>query len=347
MKFLIVAAKTGGHVFPAVAIANKLIKNNHKIVLIGTDSEIEKKAYEKFDSQFYQLSIEGFRGKNLYRQLLVTLQVFTNIFRVLKIIKKEKINGMIGFGGFISVPSGIACWIKNIPVFIHEQNAVMGSANKLLSNFSKINFLGFKIDKLNNSVLTGNPIRDSFLNIKNGNKSENKKIKIYITGGSQGANYINENIPEALKSFSSNIDIKHQCGINHLHKVKTYYDSMNIQVEVSEFYDNPENVIKWSDFVISRAGALSLSEIISLGRGVLMIPLSNSIDNHQVENAKNIQDINLGIMHEEKDGLESLIAKIKDIIESKKYVDWKDSKSMLHMNASRTIVNHVESYFKR
>ena len=347
MKFLIVAAKTGGHVFPAVAIANKLIKNNHKIVLIGTDSKIEKKAYEKFDSQFYKLSIEGFRGKNLYRQFLVILQVFTNIFRVLKIIKKEKINGMIGFGGFISVPSGIACWIKNIPIFIHEQNAVMGSANKLLSNFSKINFLGFKIDKLNNSVLTGNPIRDSFFNIENGNKSEDKKIKIYITGGSQGANYINENIPEALKSFPSNIEIKHQCGINHLHKVKTYYDSMNIHVEVSEFYDNPENVIKWSDFVISRAGALSLSEIISLGRGVLMIPLSNAIDNHQVENAKNIQDINLGIMHEEKDGLESLIAKIKDIIESKKYVDWKDSKSMLHMNASRTIVNHVESYFKR
>ena len=347
MKFLIVAAKTGGHVFPAVAIANKLIRNNHKIVLIGTDSEIEKKAYEKFDSQFYQLSIEGFRGKNLYRQFLVILQVFTNIFRVLKIIKKEKINGMIGFGGFISVPSGIACWIKNIPIFIHEQNAVMGSANKLLSNFSKINFLGFKIDKLNNSVLTGNPIRDSFFNIKNGNKSEDKKIKIYITGGSQGANYINENIPVALKSFPSNIEIKHQCGINHLHKVKTYYDSMNIHVEVSEFYDNPENVIKWSDFVISRAGALSLSEIISLGRGVLMIPLSNAIDNHQVENAKNIQDINLGIMHEEKDGLESLIAKIKDIIESKKFIDWKDSKSMLHMNASKTIVNHVENYFNR
>ena len=254
---------------------------------------------------------------------------------------------MIGFGGFISVPSGIACWIKNIPIFIHEQNAVMGSANKLLSNFSKINFLGFKIDKLNNSVLTGNPIRDSFFNIKNGNKSEDKKIKIYITGGSQGANYINENIPEALKSFPSNIEIKHQCGINHLHKVKTYYDSMNIHVEVSEFYDNPENVIKWSDFVISRAGALSLSEIISLGRGVLMIPLSNAIDNHQVENAKNIQDINLGIMHEEKDGLESLIAKIKDIIESKKFIDWKDSKSMLHMNASKTIVNHVENYFNR
>tara|TARA_B100000989_G_scaffold80420_1_gene57313 strand:- start:19 stop:1062 length:1044 start_codon:yes stop_codon:yes gene_type:complete len=347
MKFLIVAAKTGGHVFPAVAIANKLIKNNHKIVLIGTDSKIEKKAYEKFDSQFYKLSIEGFRGKNLYRQFLVILQVFTNIFRVLKIIKKEKINGMIGFGGFIGVPSGIACWIKNIPIFIHEQNAVMGSANKLLSNFSKINFLGFKIDKLNNSVLTGNPIRDSFFNIENGNKSEDKKIKIYITGGSQGANYINENIPEALKSFPSNIEIKHQCGINHLHKVKTYYDSMNIHVEVSEFYDNPENVIKWSDFVISRAGALSLSEIISLGRGVLMIPLSNAIDNHQVENAKNIQDINLGIMHEEKDGLESLIAKIKDIIESKKYIDWKDSKSMLHMNASKTIVNHVENYFNR
>ncbi len=107
MKFLIVAAKTGGHIFPAVAVADEIKKNNFELVFLGTGSSIEEGAYDKFSSVFYKLRMEGFRGKSLSKKLKVIFQVIFNIFKVIKIIKKEKINAMIGFGGFITVPVGI------------------------------------------------------------------------------------------------------------------------------------------------------------------------------------------------------------------------------------------------
>ena len=167
MKILIVAAKTGGHVFPASSIAKELILNDHEIVFLGTGSEIEKSAYKDISSKSYNLSIQGYRGQNVITRLKVLMQVFVNVFRVMKIVSREKIDGMIGFGGFITVPAGIGCWLKRKPIFLHEQNAVLGSANKLLSNFSKINFLGFPIENINKSVISGNPIRKSFINNQN------------------------------------------------------------------------------------------------------------------------------------------------------------------------------------
>ena len=162
MKFLIVAAKTGGHVFPAATVSKKLLNNSHQIILIGTGNKIEINAYEDLNSKQYKLHMDGFRGKNVFIKIKVLFQVITNIFYLTKVIKKERIDAMIGFGGFISVPAGIACFIKGIPVFTHEQNSVMGSANKLLSKFAVINFLGFEINNINNSIFSGNPIRDSF-----------------------------------------------------------------------------------------------------------------------------------------------------------------------------------------
>ena len=112
MKFLLVAAKTGGHVFPASVIGKELTKNNHEVIFIGTGSEIERNAYHNLDSELYELSMEGFRGANLIKKLQVLFQIFVNVFKVIQIINKEKINAMIGFGGFITVPVGFACWIK-------------------------------------------------------------------------------------------------------------------------------------------------------------------------------------------------------------------------------------------
>ena len=346
MKYLIVAAKTGGHVFPAKAIANQLINNNHEIVLLGIGNEIEKNAYKELESNFYKLSIDGFRGQNIFKKLKVLFQILGSIFKVFKIIKKENIDAMIGFGGFICIPSGIAIWIKRIPIFIHEQNAVMGSANRLLSKIAKINFLGFPTKKINRSIFSGNPIRESFSNNFDNTIRNQNEVRIYITGGSQGANYINQQIPMILKELPYNLKIKHQCGKNNFNIVNNLYKTDSFDVEISEFYDDPSQQILWSDFVISRAGALSLSEIVSLKRGALIIPLPTSIDNHQVENAKSIQKMKMGILHEEKDDIEELKNKLKDIIEKKLYLDWKNYYTSKHVDASKIIVSHIEDYFR-
>ena len=348
MKFLIVAAKTGGHVFPASTVGKKLINNNHQIVLIGTGNKIEINAFKELNSKQYKLSIDGFRGKNFFTKLKTLMQIILNLIYLMKIIKKEKVDAMISFGGFISVPAGIACFVKGIPVFTHEQNSVMGSANKLLSKFAEINFLGFEITNIKNSIFSGNPIRDSFVdnNIDKFEKSDNK-IKVYITGGSQGSKFINENMPHAMKPLSEFLLIKHQCGLDNYEKVKDEYETKNIDAEVSEFFDNPEEQIKWSDFVISRAGALSLSEITSMKKGCLMIPLPHSIDNHQYKNAKKIEDIGMGVLHQEKENISQLTNKINEIIKDKKYINWNKNKASIHINAANEIVKHIENYLNK
>ena len=347
MKFLLVAAKTGGHVFPASVIGKELIKNNHKVIFIGTGSEIEKNAYHDLNSELYELSMEGFRGANIIKKLQVLLQTFINVFKVIQIINKEKINAMIGFGGFITVPVGVACWIKRKPIFTHEQNAVIGSANKLLSNISKINFLGFPIKGFNKSIYSGNPIRESFVNNRENIIDDKKKIRIYITGGSQGSQYINKNLPRIFKDFSNNIKITHQCGKNNFQEVSNIYYQEGIDAEISEFYQNPVEQILWSDFVISRGGALSLSEITSLRRGIVIIPLPTSIDNHQAENAKSIERMEMGIMHEEKDHINKLKEKIRGIIENKIYLKWKSLENNNHINSSKIIVKQLENYLDK
>ena len=255
---------------------------------------------------------------------------------------------MIGFGGFISVPAGIACFIKGIPVFTHEQNSVMGSANKLLSKFAVINFLGFEISNINNSIFSGNPIRDTFRDYSKDITEElGDKIKVYVTGGSQGSKYINLNMPHALEPLSEYLLIKHQCGLDNLEQVKSEYESRNIEAEVLEFFNNPEEQIKWSDFVVSRAGALSLSEITSMKKGALMIPLPNSIDNHQYENAKKIEDMGMGILHEENEDISYLTDKLNEIIKDKKYINWKKYELTNHVNAANEIVKHIEEYLNK
>tara|TARA_B100001989_G_scaffold248187_1_gene221461 strand:+ start:9361 stop:10491 length:1131 start_codon:yes stop_codon:yes gene_type:complete len=369
MKFLIVAAKTGGHVFPASVIGKELIKNNHDIVFIGTGSEIEKNAYDNL-AKLYELQMEGFRGSNLIKKFQVLFQTFFNIFKAIQIINKEKIDAMIGFGGFITVPVGIACWITRKPIFTHEQNVVIGSANKLLSKISKINFHAFPFNHMydagripsgywrGKSIFTGNPIRESFINHREeidhpkyeddllspkGLQARNE-IRIYITGGSQGSEYINKYVPKIFNDFSNKIKIKHQCGKNNLHEVSDIYLKEDIDAEISEFYQNPVEQILWSDFVISRGGALSLSEVTSLRRGLVIIPLPNSVDNHQVENAKSIEKEGMGFMHEQKDHIDKLREKIKDIIENKIYLKWTYRKNNSHIGSSNKIIEQLENY---
>ena len=369
MKFLIVAAKTGGHVFPASVIGKELIKNNHDIVFIGTGSEIEKNAYDNL-AKLYELQMEGFRGSNLIKKFQVLFQTFFNIFKAIQIINKEKIDAMIGFGGFITVPVGIACWITRKPIFTHEQNVVIGSANKLLSKISKINFHAFPFNHMydagripsgywrGKSIFTGNPIRESFINHREeidhpkyeddllspkGLQARNE-IRIYITGGSQGSEYINKYVPKIFNDFSNKIKIKHQCGKNNLHEVSDIYLTEDIDAEISEFYQNPVEQILWSDFVISRGGALSLSEVTSLRRGLVIIPLPNSVDNHQVENAKSIEKEGMGFMHEQKDHIDKLREKIKDIIENKIYLKWTYRKNNSHIGSSNKIIEQLENY---
>ncbi|MFQ3339814.1 MAG: UDP-N-acetylglucosamine--N-acetylmuramyl-(pentapeptide) pyrophosphoryl-undecaprenol N-acetylglucosamine transferase [Gammaproteobacteria bacterium] len=343
MKILVTAAKTGGHIFPAIAVGSDLIKNGHEVIFLGSGAEIERNALKDTNLSYFSIQMEGYRGKGLLAKIKALLLIPKSIYSTAALIKKEKIDAMIGFGGFITVPSGIACFLMRKPLFTHEQNSIHGSANKLLSKIAKINFLGFPLNSnLKNEVISGNPIRDTFISSPDKlDLVEREAINIYVTGGSQGSEYINNNIPIAFKNSPYQINIKHQCGVNKLDSVIELYSKTKINFEVREFYKHPENLIEWSDFIISRSGALSISEITSMSKGILMIPLPSSIDNHQFYNAKHIESINMGIIHLEESGEAALEEKISNIISQNLFKKWKENNNKDHIMAAQTISKKV------
>ena len=245
------------------------------------------------------------------------------------------------FGGYISLPVGLSAWICRKPLFLHEQNAIMGTSNKALMKFSKLIFLGFSINEqvTKKMMLVGNPINK--LNKNSSSNHKHEPLRIYITGGSQGSEFINQNIPLVLNALEIPLEVRHQSGNGKSLGVKELY-SNHISVEVKEFYDLPQDSIVWSDFIISRAGALSLSEAISLKRGCVMIPLPSAIDNHQLLNAINIVDLGMGLVHEESESMELLSKKLKIIIETKEYAQWSYKESNLdHFKAARRMLSSI------
>jgi len=341
MKILVSAAKTGGHIFPAIAVGNEITRLGHEVVFMGTGEPIEVDALKTSKFKNFVLVMEGFRGKNFFSKIKSLMLIPKSIFSTIRIVRKERIDAMVGFGGFITVPIGLAFFLLRKPIFIHEQNSILGSANKLLSKVATINFTAFPLNiSIKNNIICGNPIRESFKSFSEEIENDGF-IKIYITGGSQGAEYINTELPKSLKKFKHQVLIKHQCGKDKKDLVNDLYKKFKINAEVMEFYNSPESQIKWSDFVISRSGALTISEVTSMSRGLLMIPLPSSIDNHQFYNAKHIEKINMGFIHEQKDGFEDLSSKLEEIFNQKTYNKWKNSQNTDHLLSAANIANQV------
>jgi len=340
MKFLISAAGTGGHVFPALEFANECIKNNHEVIWMGTNTGIENRVVPK-NIKFLTIPMSGFRGKNLINKISSLLGLIVSIFKSIFYLYKNNIDYVICFGGYISLPVGLSAWICRKPLFLHEQNAVMGTSNKVLQKFSKKTFLGFSLNEplSKKMMLVGNPIKppkEIFFP-----DQSHESIRIYVTGGSQGSEFLNHNIPLALSALNTSLEVRHQSGVGKSSGIKRLYSS-NISVEVEEFYNSPHDAVLWSDFIISRAGALSLSEAISLKRGLLMIPLPSAIDNHQLLNAINILDLGMGLIHEESDSIESLSRKLKDILDKRLYLEWARAENNLdHFKAAGTMLNSI------
>tara|TARA_B100002019_G_scaffold99438_1_gene85648 strand:+ start:39 stop:1073 length:1035 start_codon:yes stop_codon:yes gene_type:complete len=341
---MISATKTGGHVFPAVEVGKYFKSNNHNVFFFGSGSEIELKAIDGKNFKYFSQSIKSFRGKGLIGKFSVLFSLPLYVLRSIRIIKKNKIDAFIGFGGFATIPISIASYLCKIPVYTHEQNSVQGSANSLISNFAKINFLGMKTTKeISRSKFVGNPIRKDFI-FSPKNISSNS-LNIYVTGGSQGARYINEVIPGLLMEAAGikNLNIRHQCGRGQEGWVKNIYKkNLGFQdVEVKEFFQSPSKNILWSDFVITRCGALSLSEISSMNRGMIMIPLPTSIDNHQLYNAKFFAENNMGIIHEQNNSVRDLQLKFNKIVKEEIFLSWNGQNMIDHSKAAKKIYEEI------
>jgi UDP-N-acetylglucosamine--N-acetylmuramyl-(pentapeptide) pyrophosphoryl-undecaprenol N-acetylglucosamine transferase len=287
------AGGTGGHIFPAIATSEKF-KNE---CIIITDSR-----FNKYGDRNIKLNIEYlpiFSSKN---KLKFFISLIPSVIKSIKLIRKYKPKKIISFGGYPTIPMLIASILMRKSITLHEANTIVGRTNKFFFPFAENLNTGFPLVNFKKKyIFTGNPVTKDVV------FSEYPKItdhiNILIFGGSQAAKIFTEKIPDFLINFATThnkkIKIVHQCKEDEVIELKSLYCNQNIECKVNHFFDDIINIIKDSHLIISRAGALSITEILTIGRPVILIPYPYATDNHQFYNAKFVEDNNMGILIEQ------------------------------------------------
>jgi UDP-N-acetylglucosamine--N-acetylmuramyl-(pentapeptide) pyrophosphoryl-undecaprenol N-acetylglucosamine transferase len=291
-RVLIMAGGTGGHVFPGLAIADYLRQKGIDVHWLGTQQGIEARLVPEAKFPLHLITIKGIRGNGIKSLLTAPLSIITAVMQSKRIIQKVNPDVVIGLGGFASGPGGMASWLMGRPLIIHEQNAKAGFTNKLLGHFAKRVLSGFpNVFKPQSKVqVVGNPVRVEIENIPAPSErllSRHAACRLLILGGSLGAQALNEVVPRALAKMQVNErpDIFHQTGDRHIDKVKSLYESIGVQANLTPFIKDMAFVYSWADMVLCRAGALTVAELCAVGLGAIFVPFPLAVDDHQTANA--------------------------------------------------------------
>lgn len=310
LNILITAGGTGGHIFPGLACAEAATSRSHQVSWIGTAAGMEKTLVPKHDIPFFGIETKGLRGKSVVNKVSAVWKAFYSTIQAMRLIRQLKPHVVIGFGGYVCGPVGLAAVLSGKPLLIHEQNAVAGLTNRLLARFSKKVFQAFPgaLDQYG-AATVGNPVRESIrASQAKEYASREKPYRLLVLGGSLGAQKINQELPLACQGIDEDVlEIRHQCGKGNEQKVKDNYASVNRRAEVSGFIDDMDAALAWADFVICRAGALTVSEITEAKLPALFIPFPYAVDDHQTKNASHLSQIGAAKILQEKDMNENLL----------------------------------------
>ncbi|MCD8454468.1 undecaprenyldiphospho-muramoylpentapeptide beta-N-acetylglucosaminyltransferase [Tenacibaculum finnmarkense genomovar ulcerans] len=355
INVIISGGGTGGHIYPAIAIANEIKERypSAKILFVGASDKMEMQKVPEAGYEIKGLWISGIQRKITFKNLLFPVKLVHSLWKAHVIIKKFKPDIAIGTGGFASGPTLMVAGKKNIPTLVQEQNSYPGITNKLLSKKAHkicVAYDGlerfFSKDKI---IKTGNPVRQDLLNItektsegKTFFKLDKTKKTILILGGSLGARKINELIEANLDFFKAqNVQLIWQCGKLYIDDYKRYNNLENVQVHA--FLNKMDLAYAAADFIISRAGASSVSELCIVGKPTVFIPSPNVAEDHQTKNAKAIVDKNGAILVVEKELTE--FSKVLEILlkDTKKQADLSENMNKLALpKATKDIVNQIE-----
>lgn len=293
---MMMAAGTGGHVFPALAVAKELQQQGIQVSWLATPTGMENRLLKNHNIPIYQIDIQGVRGNGAVRKLLAPFKILKATLSAMRYMKQLKVDAVAGFGGYVAGPGGLAARALGIPVIIHEQNAIAGFTNTQLSRIAKKVCQAFPGTFAESAkiVTTGNPVRKEITEILSPSwrYQEREKaglpLRVLIVGGSLGAQALNERVPEALKQLNVPLNVYHQCGQNHAEATRARYADKpaSLQVEVQPFIEDMAKAYADADLIICRAGALTVTEIATAGVAAVFVPLPSAVDDHQTANAR-------------------------------------------------------------
>ena len=351
MKLLIAGGGTGGHVFPAVAIAQEWLSRGvqREVVLVGTERGIEMKLVPQTGLPLETIRVAGLKGKGgttLVKNLAMLGAGLTDAFGVLK---RHRLAAAFGVGGYAAGPMLLATWLSGIPNVIFEPNAEPGFTNKVLAHLAKRIATGYQVAAEawgEKAVVTGCPVRPEFFTIVA--RPPEKPLRLLITGGSQGALPINRAFmaaAERLAARKTELQIVHQTGERDYNDVRAAYARCEFSAEVSAFLANMAERFAWADVIVCRAGAITAAEVAAAGKAAIFIPFGRATDSHQLRNAQEMVNGGAGrLIPEPELTAERLAREIFSLLDQPGDIEQLSTKarSLAHPYAAREIVNLIE-----
>jgi UDP-N-acetylglucosamine--N-acetylmuramyl-(pentapeptide) pyrophosphoryl-undecaprenol N-acetylglucosamine transferase len=292
-RVLIMAGGTGGHVFPGLALAHYLREKGIDVHWLGTKQGLESRLIPEANIPLHFITVNGLRGKGLKTLLTAPFKVSKAVNQSIRLMKEINPDVVIGMGGFVSGPGGVASWLTKRPLIIHEQNAKAGFTNKLLAHFSRRILEGFPhaFAPQPKVMSVGNPVRPEIANLPSPKERLHPirlPFRLLVLGGSLGAQALNEIVPRAVSQLSLDERplILHQTGDKHLETTGKLYESMGVNANLQPFIKDMANAYAWADMVLCRAGALTVAELCMVGLGAIFVPFPFAVDDHQTANAQ-------------------------------------------------------------
>lgn len=300
-RLMVMAGGTGGHVFPGLAVAKQLQDQGWDIRWLGTADRMEADLVPKHGIEIDFIRVKGLRGQGVLRLLKAPFQIVNAVLQARAHMKRWQPDAVLGMGGYVSGPGGIAAWLMGIPVVLHEQNAVAGLTNQWLSKIATKVFQAFK-GAFPNVPVVGNPVRQDVVAIDAPDirmAERTGPIRILVMGGSQGARILNQTLPEVMALLGDGYEVRHQAGKNNQASVEQTYQQQGVShVEVTEFIDDVASAYAWADLLVCRSGALTVSEVSAAGVGAIFVPFMHK-DRQQALNADHLVECGAAKMIEQ------------------------------------------------
>lgn len=300
---VIMAGGTGGHVFPGIALAEAFAQKGITTHWLGTQGGLEANWVAQAGLPFSAITIKGLRGNGLKGWLMAPINIWRAFLQARRILKQQAPGLVIGMGGFVCGPGGLAARSLGINLYLHEQNAIAGLTNKLLLPFAKRMFCGFEPQNLSSNKLEviGNPVRASIEAVAL--LEPNQSAKILVIGGSRGAQALNQTLPEALALISkaSRPAVLHQTGKNSVDSTRQAYQQAGVEAQVEAFIDDMALAYGEASLVVARAGALTIAELMASARPAVLVPYPYAVDDHQTANAQVMQRLQTGQVIQQAD----------------------------------------------
>lgn len=319
---MIFAAGTGGHVFPALAVARKLEQQGVPVVWVGTRKGIESRVVANTAFHFEEISIGGLRNKDWLTYLLAPVRLGLAGLQTAWLVLKHRPCAVLGMGGFVSGTGGLVAALFRRPLVIHEQNAIPGLTNRLLAPFATHILTAFPGAFVRENVeVVGNPVRREISQDRREHEvgePQDRRLRVLVVGGSLGAHTLNRTVPGALALLGAEKrpQVWHQTGDNKLEFTRQAYDAHRIEARVDAFIENMHDAYAWADLVVCRAGATTVAELAVAGVGAVFVPYPHAVDDHQTANASVLVKAGAAFMIQEREFSASVLAALLRDVEA-------------------------------